>query len=113
MQPTSTLLNDDDHTPSISPLQPIPASMPNEHVVELSPWTTQGSKIFLDICSGSNKPLTAALSALCVPCLAIGKFFDQRMDMFHDPFFEQLLRLCGAGSLAIQQHLHHVLSIAC
>jgi len=63
----------------------------------LTPWSCQGTKIFLDICSGVDAPLTTAVSALALPALAIDLLVDSNMDLLHDPFYEQLLRLCGSG----------------
>ena len=63
----------------------------------LTPWSSQGTKIFLDICSGSERPLSRAVEDLGLPALSIDILLDQRMDLLDDEFYEQLLRLCGSG----------------
>ena len=63
----------------------------------LTPWSCQGVKIFVDICSGADEPLSTAVRALGFPALAVDILIDSRMDLLKDEFFEQLLRLCGSG----------------
>ena len=44
-----------------------------------------------------DAPLTTAVKNLGLPALAIDLLIDPQMDLLHDPFYEQLLRLCGTG----------------
>lgn len=78
---------------SISP----PPSLTNFSQELLTPWSCMGMKIFVDICSGADKPLTTAVEARGLPALAIDLLVDPRMDLLDDSFYEQLLRLCGSG----------------
>lgn len=71
--------------------------LPNRAMQQLAAWSQQGSKIFLDVCSGFGHPLTAAIRDLQLPALAIDILLDSSMDLLDDCFFEQLLRLCGSG----------------
>ena len=73
------------------------SSMTNFSQDLLTPWSCKGSKIFLDICSGVDAPLTSAVSRLGLPALAIDLLVDSLMDLLNDSFYEQLLRLCGSG----------------
>ena len=47
----------------------------------LTPWSCQGVKIFVDICSGADKPLSTAVQALGLPALAVDILIDSRMDL--------------------------------
>ena len=101
MQPaTNTLLSHLPTSPAL-PSTPSESSLPprihNFSQELLTPWSTQGTKIFLDICSGSERPLSRAIQHLGLPSLAIDILIDQRMDILDDFFYEQLLRLCGSG----------------
>ena len=83
--------------PSTSSESSLPPRIHNFRQELLTPWSTQGTKIFLDICSGSERPLSRAIQQLGLPNLAIDILIDQRMDILDDFFYEQLLRLCGSG----------------
>ena len=74
-----------------------PPSLTNFSQELLTPWSCMGMKIFVDICSGADKPLTTAVAAMGLPALAIDLLVDPRMDLLDDSFYEQLLRLCGSG----------------
>ena len=89
--PSSSTLN------STSTSISIPPSMHNFSQELLTPWSSQGMKIFLDICSGSERPLSKAIEDLGLPALSIDILLGQRMDLLDDTFCEQLLRLCGSG----------------
>ena len=99
-----------EHWPDPQPAQPdyrqehdhlvtssLPSSMTNFSQELLTPWSCQGSKIFLDICSGVDAPLSSAVSKLGFPALSVDLLVDSRMDLLDDSFYEQLLRLCGSG----------------
>ena len=99
-----------EHRPDPQPEQPdcrqehdhlvtssLTSSMTNFSQELLTPWSCQGSKIFLDICSGVDAPLSSAVSKLGFPALSIDLLVDSRMDLLDDSFYEQLLRLCGSG----------------
>ena len=57
----------------------------------------QSSRIFLDICSGAEKPLSSAVQELGFPTLAVDILLDSSMDILDNTFFEQLLFICGSG----------------
>ena len=75
----------------------IPPPISNFSQDLLTPWSCKGTKIFVDICSGASRPLSADIEALGLPALSIDILLDSRMDILDDQFFEQLLRLCGSG----------------
>ena len=52
------------------------SSMTNFSQELLTPWSCQGSKIFLDICSGVDAPLSCAVSRLGLPALHIDLLVD-------------------------------------
>jgi len=56
-----------------------------------------GHRIFLDICSGLEKPLSAAIEALGFSTLAIDVLLDKSMDLLNNEFYEQLLFLRVRG----------------
>ena len=82
---------------SSHPQHNIPREPHNDSQALLQPWTCKGTRIFLDICSGDTRPLSVAVESLGLPALSIDLLLDARMDILHDPFYEQLLRLCGSG----------------
>ena len=75
----------------------IPSALYNVSQDLLTPWSCTGTKIFLDICSGADCPLSTAVRAMGLPALSIDILLDSRMDLLHDQFYEQLLRLSGSG----------------
>ena len=79
----------------------------------LTPWSCQGTKIFLDICSGVDAPLTTAVSALALPALAIDLLVDSNMDLLHDPFMNNCCVCVDPGSLDIQRRHRRAQNIAC
>ena len=83
-----------------SPLQHIPREPHNASISLLQPWTCKGTRIFLDICSGDTRPLSAAIEQRGFQALSIDLLLDNRMDLLQDSFYEQLLRLCGSGVIA-------------
>lgn len=65
-----------------------------------TPWCEQGTKVFLDVCSGYSTPLASAIRETGSPSLAIDVLVDLSMDLLDDQFYEQLLRFCGSGCAA-------------
>ena len=57
-------------------------------------------RIFLDVCSGSTRPLSKALLALHKTVLSIDILLCSEMDLLNDSFYLQLLRLCASGIVA-------------
>ena len=79
---------------------PVLKSPSNKSMETLVPFFECGFRIFLDICSGISKPLRAVLIHLNKTVLAIDILLHSSMNLLNDEFFEQLLRLCGAGIVA-------------
>ena len=78
-------------------LQPqIPRPPPSSPAI-VQPALQQSSRIFLDICSGAEKPLSSAVQELGFPTLAVDILLDSSMDILDNTFFEQLLFICGSG----------------
>ena len=50
-------------------------------------------RIFLDICSGTTRPLSVAVLALGCDVLSFDILLDESMDLLRDDSYEQLLRL--------------------
>ena len=73
--------------------QSMPATPFNESIHQLAPFFDGGSRIFLDICSGVSKPLSAALCNRSKTVLAIHLLLHSSMNLLNDEFFEQLLQL--------------------
>lgn len=57
-------------------------------------------RIFLDICSGSTRPLSQALIALHADVISFDILLDQHMDLLDDHGYEALLKLCASGAVA-------------
>ena len=71
---------------------------------------TSPLRFFLDLCSGSTKPLSTALAeADRVACPNDILLFAEH-DLLDDVFFEQLLRICGSGLCSGFPSLHRVFS---
>ena len=58
------------------------------------------SKLFLDICSGSTRPLSSAILAQHGNVLSFDILLDQRMDLLNDQSYEKLLRICSSGQIS-------------
>ena len=56
-------------------------------------------RIFLDICSGSTRPLSAAVLAMGCDVLSFDILLDSAMDLLRDDSYEQLLRICSSGQV--------------
>ena len=74
-----------------------PAPFPLASVKNLP--ETLPDRFFLDLCSGVEKPLSAAVSALGFSTLSVDILLDSEMDLLQDSFFERLLFICGSGSV--------------
>lgn len=59
----------------------------------------QGVRCFLDICSGSTRPLSSAILQLNCPVLSFDVLLDPAMNLLHDDAFEDLLHLCSSGQV--------------
>ena len=56
-------------------------------------------RIFLDICSGTTRPLSVVVLALGCDVLSFDILLDESMDLLRDDSYEQLLRLCSSGQV--------------
>ena len=59
----------------------------------------QGSRIFLDICSGAGYPLSSAMSHCGCVCFPSDKLIDAQIDLLGKNFFEPLLCICSSGGV--------------
>ena len=75
------------------PEETIPPSVSNN--VDFS--YLQGSRIFLDLCSGAGHPLTSAMLQRNCICFPVDKLICDDMDILDNSFFEPLLRVCSSG----------------
>ena len=65
--------------------------------VGLNPF--QNSRIFLDVCSGSSRPLSTALKKHNVDILSFDILLDLRLDLLDDSkFFATFETMCQRGS---------------
>ena len=60
----------------------------------------QGSRIFLDLCSGASHPLTSAMLQRNCVCFPVDLLISQEMDILDNSFYEPLLRVCSSGCVA-------------
>ena len=72
-----------------------PASPSVFHSVQLP----QGNRIFLDICSGMTRPLSAALLNMGADVLSYDLLLRNDHNLLDDSSFEQLLRVCSSGQV--------------
>ena len=72
---------------------PVPAA------VSLPDFTLDQSKIFLDICAGSTRPLSSAILARSGAVLSFDILLNSEMDILQDSSYEQLLRICASGQV--------------
>ena len=71
----------------------IPMVSPTVLSPSLPNFNQGDSKLFLDICSGATRPLSAAILAQHGNVLSFDILLDQRMDLLNDGSYEQLLRI--------------------
>ncbi len=86
---------------SISPaFTAVPAAMPAtgpskslmQHVA-----ARHSTRIFLDICCGSHRPLSQAVLSMGADVLSIDKLFNLQHNLLDGDFMETLLRICASG----------------
>ena len=82
---------------SLAALPAIPRPFPEQASASLP--LEFPARIFLDVCSGHAKPLSAAVESAGFATLSIDILLDSSMDLLQDSFFEQLLFICGSGSV--------------
>ena len=75
----------------------IPSSPPNFSTSKLQKSFELPGRIFLDVFSGFDRPLSHAMLAAKCAVLSIDVAIDTSYDILCDEFFEQLLRLCASG----------------
>ena len=88
MQPTE---------PAVSPVSQVSPTIISPSLPDFNPGT---ARIFLDICSGATRPLSAAILANNGSVMSFDILLDQRMDLLNDQSYEQLLRICTSGQVA-------------
>lgn len=64
------------------------------------PSVSRRPRIFLDICSGSTRPLSTAMLNNNKDVLSIDILICNEMDLLNDQFYLSLLRLCASGIVA-------------
>ena len=70
------------------------------HVVfSTSHFAISDSQIFLDICSGSTRPLSQAILSLGCDVLSCDILLHSSMDLLRDDSYRQLLRICSSGQV--------------
>lgn len=62
--------------------------------------SAQPPKIFVDLFSGFDRPLSKALRHFQVPVLSLDILLNPKYDIFDDQFYESLLRICASGIVA-------------
>ena len=72
-----------EHQPAHPSHTTIPSDLHNVSQDLLIPWSCKGTKIFLDICSGADCPLSKAVRAMGLPALSIDILLDSRMDLLN------------------------------
>ena len=77
-------------------------SVPKPDNMEVSPppSVSRSPRIFLDICSGSTRPLSTAMLNNNKDVLSIDILICNEMDLLNDKFYLSLLRLCASGIVA-------------
>ena len=84
------------HQLVLQPSRPPSSSSSSALQQELaSAW--RGARIFLDICAGSERPLSAAILARGGSVLSVDLLLHESMDLLCNSFYEQLLHVCGSG----------------
>ena len=86
---------------SISPeVTPIPTAMPltgPSKTLMQQVESRHSTRIFLDICCGSHRPLSQALLSLGADVLSIDKLVNLQHNLLDGDFMETLLRICASG----------------
>ena len=92
----STMVDDVAANSDPPPVSTIPHSVQISVDVSL----LHGSRIFLDICSGSSHPLTTAMLHHECQCFPVDMLIDAKMDLLDNAFYEPFLRICASGIVA-------------
>ena len=82
---------------SLAPTSSVPKPFPASTTASLP--ANFPERIFLDVCSGSAKPLSEAVALAGYATLSIDILLDSSLDLLQDSFFEQLLFICGSGTV--------------
>ena len=82
---------------SVSQVSPV---SPTISAPSLPDFAQGEARLFLDICSGATRPLSAAILAQQGNVLSFDILLDKRMDLLNDQSYEQLLRICSSGQVA-------------
>ena len=90
---------------SLAVFPSVPEPMPARPVASLP--NNFPERIFLDVCSGCERPLSVAVESAGFAALSIDVLLDPSMDLLQDSFFEQLLFICGSGSAASPSCSHY------
>ena len=90
-----------DRKSSPPPVSPITMQVPPERDIslQLQSSTDSNRSIFLDICSGSTRPLSSAILALGADVLSFDCLLDPQMNLLSDESYEQLLRISSSGRI--------------
>ena len=78
------------------PSSALSKSLPSQHAV----FSDGMQQFFLDICSGVDKPLSAAMARRGIPWLAFDPVRDPSHDLLNDGNYEMLLRVAFSGQVA-------------
>ena len=84
----------------VTPVSPVSLVSPTIASPSLPDFTQGEARLFLDICSGATRPLSAAILAQQGNVLSFDILLDKRMDLLNDQSYEQLLRICSSGQVA-------------
>ena len=82
-----------------SKMDKTPMEFKLQDTVSLPHFAVPEGRIFLDICSGTTRPLSVAALALGCDVLSFDILLDESMDLLRDDSCEQLLRLCSSGQV--------------
>ena len=76
---------------------PQPALASQSGILPLA--SSMSGKIFLDVCSGSSRPLSMAVLKQNMSVLSFDVVLDSRMDLLANEAYEDLLRLSSSGTI--------------
>ena len=93
-------LNDGGQTEPVSAPQVPIASTTTSDILSGPQDGSYPSRIFLDVCSGSTRPLSQAILALGGDVCSIDILLCQDYDLLDDKFYLKLLRLAASGRIA-------------
>ena len=84
-------------SPTSSSIAPTIPAAESSHVLMSQVQSRDSPRIFLDICCGSHRPLSQALSRLGADVVSIDKLFNLQHDLLDCEFMETLLRIAASG----------------